>query len=215
MHGEENQVGTEERNPEVKLAQPVVEHPSRYLGVPMIDRAQHNHDWRHAHYHVEMGDDEHGIREGHIHDDVAEEQAGEPAIDERDDEAKGEQHRDGEMNVAAPQGQHPVVDLDGSRDGDDERRGGEEEPEMRVHAAHIHVVRPYDEAERADSHDSPYHHAIAEDVLSRMRADQIGNDAEGRKCDDVDFGMAEEPEQVLEQDRAAAAILHLLAHLDE
>ena len=48
-----------------------------------------------------------------------------------------------------------------------------------------------------------------------MRADQIGNDAEGRKCDDVDFGMAEEPEQVLEQDRAAAAILHLLSHLDE
>ena len=44
--------------------------------------------------------------------------------------------------------------------------GGEEEPELRVHAAHIHVVRPYDEAERADSHDGPDHHAIAEDVLS-------------------------------------------------
>ena len=119
------------------------------------------------------------------------------------------------MNVAAPKGQHPVVDLDGGRDGDDQRRRGEEEPEMRVHAAHIHVVRPYDEAERADSHDRPDHHAIAEDVLSRMGADQIGNDAEGRQCDDVDFGMAEEPEQVLEQDRAAAAIFHLLPHLDE
>ena len=84
-----------------------------------------------------------------------------------------------------------------------------------MHAAHIHVVRPYDEAESADCHDSPNHHAIAEDVLSRVGADQIGNDAEGRQGDDVDFGMAEEPEKVLEQDRAATAILHLLAHFDE
>src|SRR5207247_11337010 len=90
-----------------------------------------------------------------------------------------------------------------------------EDPELPELAAHIHVVRPYDEDESADRHDSPNHHAIAKDVLSRVGADQIGNDAEGRQGDDVDFGMAEEPEQVLEQDRAATAILHLLAHLDE
>ena len=46
-------------------------------------------------------------------------------------------------------------------------------------------------------------------------ADQVGDDAEGRQGDDVDLGMAEEPEQVLEQDRAAAAIFQLRAHLDE
>src|SRR5437764_15358128 len=77
------------------------------------------------------------------------------------------------------------------------------------------MVRPYDEAESADCHDSPHHHAIAEDVLPRVDADQIGNDSEGRQCDDVDFGMAEEPEKVLEQYRAAAAILRQLAHFDE
>ena len=48
-----------------------------------------------------------------------------------------------------------------------------------------------------------------------MSADQIGNDAKGRQGDDVDFGVAEEPEQVLEQERAATAIFRLLAHLDE
>ena len=53
------------------------------------------------------------------------------------------------------------------------------------------------EAERADRHDRPDHHAIAEDVLARMCADQIGDDAESRQGDDIDFGMAEEPEQVL------------------
>ncbi len=103
------------------------------------------------------------------------------------------------MNVAAPQSEHPVVDLDGRWDGDDERGGGEEEPEIRVHAAHIHVVRPYDEAEGTDDDDRPHHHAIAEDVFSRMGADQVGDNAEGRHGDDVDLGMAEEPEQVLKQ----------------
>ena len=46
-------------------------------------------------------------------------------------------------------------------------------------------------------------------------ADQIGHDPERRQGDDVDLGMAEEPEQVLEQDRAAAAVAELLAHLDD
>src|SRR5436189_3253161 len=71
--------------------------------------------------------------------------------------------------------------------------------EIRVHAAHIHVVRPYDEAEGTDDDDRPHHHAIAEDVFSRMGADQVGDNAEGRHGDDVDLGMAEEPEQVLKQ----------------
>src|SRR5436189_538540 len=39
--------------------------------------------------------------------------------------------------------------------------------EIRVHAAHIHVVRPYDEAEGTDGDEGPHHHAIAEDVFSR------------------------------------------------
>src|SRR5437762_12731232 len=104
MHGKEDQVGTEERHPEMKLAQPVVQHPPRDLGVPMIDRAQHNHDWRHAHHHMEMRDDEHGIRKRDIHDNVAEEEASEAAVHERDDKAEREQHWNGEMNVTALKG---------------------------------------------------------------------------------------------------------------
>src|SRR6266852_8778738 len=104
MQGKEDQVSTEERNPEMKLAQPVVQHPPRDLGVPMIDRPQYNQDWRHAHHHMEMRDDEHGIRKRDIHDNVAEEETSEPAVHERDDEAESEQHRDREMNVTAPQG---------------------------------------------------------------------------------------------------------------
>ena len=79
----------------------------------------------------------------------------------------------------------------------------------------VHVVRPDHEGERADDHDRPDHHAVAEDVLARVDADQVGDDAEGGQRDDVDLRVAEEPEQVLEQDRAAAAVGELLAHLDQ
>ena len=82
-------------------------------------------------------------------------------------------------------------------------------PKFGIHAADIHVVRPDDEAQRTDDDDRPDHHAVAEDVLARMGADQVGDDAEGGQGDDIDFRMAEEPEQVLEEDRAAAAMLQL------
>jgi hypothetical protein len=51
--------------------------------------------------------------------------------------------------------------------------------------------------------------------LARVDADQIGHDAERRQRDDVDLGMSEEPEQVLEQDRTAAVVSELLALVDE
>ena len=42
-----------------------------------------------------------------------------------------------------------------------------------------------------------------------MGGDEVGDDAEGRQRDDVDFGMTEEPEQMLKQDRAAAIVAEL------
>ncbi len=215
VHGEEDQIGADEGDPEMELAHRLVEHPPGDFRVPVIDRTEHHHDRRHAHDHVEMRDDEHGVGQRHVDDHIAEKQPGQPTVDEGDDEGEREQHRDGQVDVAAPQRQHPVVDLYGGRDGDDQRRGGEEETEIRMHAADIHVVRPHDERERADADDRPHHHAVAEDVFPGMGADQIGHDAERRQRDDVDLGMPEEPEQVLEQDRAAAAIAELLAHLDQ
>src|SRR5713101_9137400 len=214
VHGEVNRIGPEERDPEVKLAEHLVQHSPGDLRVPVVDRTENHENGRHAHHHVKVGDNKHGVGQRNIHDWVAEEQPGQSPVHKRDDEGEGEQHRDREVNVAAPQREHPVVDLDGRWDGDDERGGGEEEPEIRVHAAHIHVVRPYDEAEGTDGDDRPHHHAIAEDVFSRMGADQVGDDAEGRYGDDVDLGMAEEPEEVLKQQRTAAAVIQVLSQLD-
>src|SRR3546814_13593789 len=77
--------------------------------------------------------------------------------------------------------QHPVIDLDRGRDRDDQRRCREEEPEIGVHPRNIHVMRPDEEAERADDDDRPHHHPIAEDVLARVDADQVRYNPERRK----------------------------------
>ena len=155
VHREEDRVGADEGDPEVEPAHGLVEHPAGDLRVPVVDGAEDDQDRRHPHHHVEVRDDEHGVAERHVDDDVAEEEPGQPAVEEGDDEGEREQHRDGQVDVAAPERQHPVVDLDRRRHRDDQRRRGEEEAEVGVHPRDVHVVRPDDEAQRADDRRSP------------------------------------------------------------
>src|SRR3546814_17227349 len=89
-------------------------------------------------------------------------------------------------------------------------RGREEEAEIGVHARYVHVVRPDEEAERADDDDRPDHHPVAEDVLAGVDADEIGDDAEGGPRDDIYLGVAEEPDEMLEEDRRADLIPNVL-----
>ena len=67
------------------------------------------------------------------------------------------------------------------------------------------MVRPHHEADAADRHHGVGHAEITEDRLLRERGNDLADDAESRHDQDVDFRMPEEPEQVLEQDRVAAA----------
>src|SRR2546427_1715301 len=138
-----------------------------------------------AHFHMVMGDDKVGGRQRYVHRHVAQEQARQAPVDKREDEPDGKQHRNGEMNVTAPQREYPVVDLDCGRDRDNQRGRGEEETKIRVHAADVHVVSPHDEAQASDGQNCPNHHAIAEYMPARMGADQVGDDAEGRQGNDI------------------------------
>ena len=215
VHRIVNRIRSEEREPEVKLAQRVVQHAPGNLGVPVVDRPEHDQDWRHRHHHMEVRYYEHGVGKRQIHRHVAQEQARQPAVDKCKDEADGKQHGHGEMDVPPPQRQHPVVDLERRGNGDDQRRGGKEEPEVRIHSANVHVVRPYDETEAADRQNRPDHHAIAEDVLSCMGGNQVGDHAEGRQGDDVDLGMSEKPEQMLKQHGTSPVVSEVLSLRDE
>ena len=68
------------------------------------------------------------------------------------------------------------------------------------------MVGPDHEADAADGDHGVSHAEIAEHRLARKRGDDLADHAEARQNQDVHFRMPEEPEQMLEQDRIAAAM---------
>ena len=77
-----------------------------------------------------------------------------------------------------------------------------------AHADGEHVVRPDAQADEGDGHRGGGHELVAEQHLAREDRDHLGDHAEDRQDQDVDLRVAEEPEQVLPQERRAA-VLHV------
>src|SRR6478736_8199032 len=100
-------------------------------------------------------------------------------------------------------GADPGKDFDAGRYGDD--HAGEGEIGLRVDpdAGHEQMVRPHHEADDADRDDGIDHAEIAEDRLLREGRDDLAHDAEARQDHDVNLGMAEEPEEMLPEQRGA------------
>ena len=95
-------------------------------------------------------------------------------------------------------------DLHACRHRDDHGRCREVGARVDVQADGIHVVRPHDEADEANRDHGIGHRQIAEDGLAREGRDHVADNAKRRQNHDVHFGVAEEPEQMLEQDRITA-----------
>ena len=77
--------------------------------------------------------------------------------------------------------------------------------QARVHAGLEHVVAPDDEAQAGDAGDRVDHRLVAEQRLAGERGDDVGDHAHRRQDHDVHGRVRVEPEQVLPQQRLAAA----------
>ena len=145
-----------------------------------------------------------GLVQGAVDAGIGQHDAGDTADREQEHEAHRPQHRHAERDRAAPHRRDPGEDLDAGRHRDHHR--GEDEVALHVqrHAHRVHVVGPDEEADHADRHHGVGHAEIAEDRLLREGRDDVADDAEAGQYQDVHLGMAEEPEQVLEQQRVAA-----------
>jgi hypothetical protein len=110
-----------------------------------------------------------------------------------------------EADRSAPHGRDPAEDLHAGRDRDDHRRGGEIHLHVDAHSGREHAVRPDDEPDHADRDHRIGHAEIAEHRLQAERRDDLADHSEARKDHDVDLGVAEEPEQMLVENRVAAA----------
>ena len=116
-----------------------------------------------------------------------------------------------EPNAGAPDGAQPVECLDGRGNGDQQRRDRENRSKERAHAADEHVMAPDDEAQSGDRHHRVNHHLVAENRLAAERRQDVGRDSHRGKDHDVDLRMAEEPEQVLPQQRMSTGVLDQFA----
>src|SRR6185312_15824025 len=152
---------------------------------------------------VEMRHDVVGVLQHAINAGVGEHHAGHAADDEQEDETDRPEHRRLELDRAAPHGGNPGEDLHARGYGDDHAGGDEVGLHRRRHADGEHVVGPNHEADAAHGIS---HAEIAEHRLARERRYDLADHAEARQNHDVDFRVAEEPEQMLEQQRIAAAV---------
>ncbi len=75
-----------------------------------------------------------------------------------------------------------------------------------AHADGEHVVRPHAEADEADADRRRDHGRIAEDGLAREDGNDLVGEGEGRQHQDVDLGMAEDPEEVHPEHGGAAGL---------
>jgi hypothetical protein len=68
---------------------------------------------------------------------------------------------------------------------------------IHIDAGDEHVMSPDDRSDNADRHHCVDHAQIAKDRLPTEGGDDVANDPEPGQDDDVDFGMAKKPEQML------------------
>ncbi len=125
MHGDKGGIGTEERAPEVELAEGLGEAAAEEDGCPVVGGAEEAEDAGHRHDEVEVGDDKKGVVEVLVEDGLGEDGAGEAAGDEERDEAEGEEHGGGDLRARSPDHGEPAEDLGGGGDGNGD--GGDRE----------------------------------------------------------------------------------------
>jgi hypothetical protein len=150
---------------------------------------------------VEVGDNEVTVGDVKVQGWTCEDDSGQAAEQERDKESDGEHHRCLERDVALPHRADPVEELDPGRNGDEECHEGEERQQDR--AGGVHVVRPDRDGQSGDRQRRVHQPGVAEDGFAAEDGEDLGDDPEKWQRDDVDLGVAEEPEQVLPQDGSA------------
>ncbi len=203
---EEDDVDADEGDPKVQLADRLRVHVAAHLGEPVVPAREDGEDGAERQHVVEVRDHVVGVLQRPVDAGIGEHDAGHAADGEQEDEPDRPQHRRLELDRPAPHGRDPREDLHAGRHRDHHGGGGEIHLHGDRHAGGEHVVRPHDEPDAADRHHGVGHAEIAEHGLLRERRDDLADDAEARHDQDVHLGMAEEPEQVLEQDRVATAV---------
>src|ERR1700756_1773621 len=150
---------------------------------------------------MEMGNNEVGGVQIGVERRLRQIEPADTAADENRNEAKAEQRRSMETHSSAVNRSSQQQGHDGGRNGDDERRNGKKIGGERIHSADEHVMAPNHVAQEANGDHAADKRAWSQQGLASEHRQNRGNDSDGREDGDVHFGMAEEPEQMLPEQR--------------
>ncbi|MNQ82062.1 hypothetical protein D3C85_971040 [compost metagenome] len=196
VQGHEGHEETDEPAVERVAAQALIQREAECLREPV----RHARDTTEHHATddgvVEVGDQEQAVvqHEGHAGD--GQHHAGHAADDEDDHEAQRPQHRRRDAQAAAVDGEQPVEDLGPGRDRDDHCRDAEEGIDVGPRSHGEEVVQPDQERQHADGGRGVNHGLVAEQRLAGKGGNHFRIHAKRRQHQDVDLGVAPDPDQV-------------------
>ncbi len=206
MHDVEGEMEADDKQPEMPLAEPLVEHAPGHLRVPVIKgRKDHEDDGADEHV-MEMRHYEIGIVQLPVPRRYRKHDPRQPGNHKLEQERDRKQHGQFETDLSTPDGRQPIEGLDACGNGDDHRRQREEGVAERSHADGEHVVRPYTRADERDAHRGGDHGRVAEDGFAREDGNDLVGEREGGQHEYVNFGVAEDPEEMRPQDSGAAGL---------
>ena len=201
---EECQVHPDQHQPERELAEPLAELAPEHLRPPVVQPGEDAEDRAPEEHVMQVSDDEVGVGHLPVDGERGEEDPGQAADREHTDESQSEQHRRIEDQVPAPRRREPVEDLHPCRNRNRHRAEHEERLQPDRHPDGEHVVCPNEHREEADADCRERDRLVAEDRLARKDGDDLRDDPHRRQDHDVDLWVAEEPEDVLPENGAAA-----------
>ena len=176
------------------------------FGNQTCKRAEHREQVDADQHVVDMRDDEIGVGDLQIGRHGGGHHAGDAADDEHHDEAGEVEKGGGQHRAAGPDRREPGEHGDRARNGDREGRAAEESEREERNAGGEHVVQPDAKAERHGRHRANHHRRITDERPAAEEGQSIGDETHRRQHDDVDPRMREHPEQMLPEQRMAAAV---------
>ena len=147
MHGQEVEIGAYEGEQEVQLAQPLVGHAAGELGEPVIDGSEDAHHGGAIDHIVEVAHHKISVIDVNIDRHGGQHDAGDAGKNEVDQAAQAEQHRCGELQLAAPDRAQPGEHLHTGGHGDQHRGEHEQIAHPLWYSAREEVVNPHDQAQ--------------------------------------------------------------------
>ncbi|KAG1250743.1 hypothetical protein G6F68_012647 [Rhizopus microsporus] len=210
----EGQVEADHPAGEGPLAQALVEGEAEHLREPVGKAGQVAEQRAADDGVVEVCDQEQAVVQQEVRARDGQQHAGHATDGEGDQERDGPQHRHAELDAAAVHGEQPGEDLHAGGNGDDHRHDAEEGIDAGTGAHGEEVVQPDDERQDADGRRGVHHRLVAEQRLARERRDNFRECAERRQDQDVDLGVAPDPDQVDVHHRVSTKLVGEEMHVE-